>query len=90
MSAVVIFAGTIEGRTLSEYLSRRKIQVTACVATEYGESLLTENEYLNVHAGRMDREQMADFIKKEGAGLVVDATHPYADRKSTRLNSSHP
>ena len=78
MSTVVVFAGTAEGRTLSEYLSRRRIQVTACVATEYGESLLTENEYLNVHAGRMDREQMADFIKKEGAGLVVDATHPYA------------
>lgn len=78
MSTVVVFAGTAEGRTLSEYLSRRKIQVTACVATEYGESLLTENEYLNVHAGRMDREQMTDFIKKEGAGLVVDATHPYA------------
>lgn len=78
MNTVVVFAGTAEGRTLSEYLSRRKIQVTACVATKYGESLLTENEYLNVHAGRMDREQMADFIKKEGAGLVVDATHPYA------------
>ena len=88
MSAVVIFAGTIEGRTLSEYLSRRKIQVTACVATEYGESLLTENEYLNVHAGRMDREQMADFIKKEGAGLVVDATHPYAAAVSQNVSQA--
>lgn len=78
MKSVVIFAGTTEGRTLSEYLAERKIQVTACVATEYGETLLAENEYLKVHAGRMDREQMGAFLRKEGARLVVDATHPYA------------
>lgn len=78
MSTVIIFAGTTEGRTLSEYLSRRRISVTACVATEYGETLLAENRYLRVHAGRMDREQMRDFIQSEGAGTVVDATHPYA------------
>lgn len=63
---------------LSEYLSGKQIPVTVCVATEYGETLLTENRYLKVHAGRMDREQIAGFIQREGAGLVVDATHPYA------------
>lgn len=78
MSSVIIFAGTTEGRTLSEYLSGKRIPVTVCVATEYGETLLAENEYVKVHAGRMDREQMGDLIRGEGAGLVVDATHPYA------------
>mgnify|MGYP001047822137 CR=1 FL=1 len=78
MSTVIIFAGTTEGRMLSEELSGKQIPVTACVATEYGETLLTENRYLKVHAGRMDREQIAGFIQREGAGLVVDATHPYA------------
>ena len=78
MRSVIIFAGTAEGRTLSEYLSGRGVRVTACVATEYGETLLPEHEYIKVHTGRMDREQMADFIRQEGAGLVVDATHPYA------------
>lgn len=86
MSTVIIFAGTVEGRTLSEYLSGKKIRVTACVATEYGGTLLTENEYLNVHAGRMDREQMKDLIRREGAGLVIDATHPYAAEVSKNVS----
>ncbi|MCD8241271.1 MAG: precorrin-6A reductase, partial [Lachnospiraceae bacterium] len=78
MKPVVIFAGTVEGRTLSETLSGREIDVTACVATEYGETLLAENEYLHVHAGRMDAEAMAAFLREQGAALVIDATHPYA------------
>ena len=75
---VIIFAGTTEGRTISEYLASFKVPVTACVATEYGETLLTENEYLKVHAGRMDQEEIAAFIREKGAELVIDATHPYA------------
>ena len=75
---VIIFAGTTEGRTISEYLASCKVPVTACVATEYGETLLTENEYLKVHAGRMDQEEIAAFIREKGAELVIDATHPYA------------
>ena len=75
---VIIFAGTTEGRTISEYLASCKIPVTACVATEYGETLLNENEYLKVHAGRMDQGQIAAFIREKGAELVIDATHPYA------------
>ena len=75
---VIIFAGTTEGRTISEYLASCKVPVTACVATEYGETLLTENEYLKVHAGRMDQKEIAAFIREKGAELVIDATHPYA------------
>ena len=54
---VIIFAGTTEGRTISEYLASCKVPVTACVATEYGETLLTENEYLKVHAWIRKRSQ---------------------------------
>lgn len=78
MEPVIIFAGTTEGRELSEYLSAQKIQVTACVATEYGETILRGKQYLNIHTGRMDAAQMKSFLQKTGAGLVVDATHPYA------------
>ncbi len=78
MRSVIVFAGTLEGRMLSESLSRRGVRVTACVATEYGETLLPENEHLKVRAGRMDRAQIADLIRREGVRLVVDATHPYA------------
>ena len=78
MRPVIIFAGTTEGRRLSEYLAVRKVPVTACVATEYGETLLTETEYLKVHAGRMDEAAMGQFFEEQKTELVVDATHPYA------------
>ena len=58
MRPVIIFAGTTEGRTLSEYLSERGIPVTACTATEYGGTLLEERPCLQVHTGRMDEAQM--------------------------------
>ena len=35
-SRVLIFAGTTEGRKLSEYLVRHAVRVHVCVATEYG------------------------------------------------------
>ena len=63
---------------MSEYLAVRKVPVTACVATEYGETLLTETEYLKVHAGRMDEAAMGQFFEEQKTELVVDATHPYA------------
>lgn len=88
MRPVIIFAGTIEGRTLSEYLSGQQVPVIACVATEYGETLLTESAYLNVHAGRMDREEMERFIREKQAELVVDATHPYAAEVSENVSEA--
>lgn len=86
MRSVIVFAGTIEGRTLSEYLSGQQVPVTACVATEYGETLLKENEFLMVHAGRMDQAEMEAFIRSKEPELVVDATHPYAVEVSKNVS----
>ena len=78
MYKLLLFAGTTEGRELAEYLAGCKAQVTACVATEYGETLISPQTNLTVHAGRMDRQQMQQLIQQEGFDLVIDATHPYA------------
>ena len=75
---IVIFAGTTEGRLLAERLAASGVEVTACVATEYGEKLMPEQSCLQVHSGRMDAEEMADFLQQKMPHLVVDATHPYA------------
>lgn len=40
MCKICIFAGTTEARRLVELLSTQPVSVTACVATEYGETLL--------------------------------------------------
>ena len=75
-----IFAGTTEGRELAEFLSAQKdTAVTACVATEYGETLLKPVPGLRVLAGRLDEAGMVSLLKERDFDLVLDATHPYAD-----------
>lgn len=78
MKKILIFAGTTEGRTLSETLAAAGISHIVSVATEYGEMVMKENPLVEIHRGRMDRDQMAEFIRKQGFSVIVDATHPYA------------
>ena len=79
MNEILIFAGTTEGRKLSECLAASGIYHTICVATEYGEIVLKANPFMTVHRGRMDEEQIKEFIQNSKFKAVVDATHPYAD-----------
>lgn len=78
MYKLCVFAGTTEGRALVELLEDQPVAVTACVATEYGETLLAARENLTISAGRLRREEMEALLRREGFDLVVDATHPYA------------
>ncbi len=78
MREILIFAGTTEGRKLSEYLIRAKVSHTICVATEYGEIVLTAHPLVKVHQGRMNEEEIEVFLKKGNFVAVIDATHPYA------------
>lgn len=75
---IVIFAGTTEGRLLAERLAADGVEVIVCVATEYGEKLMPEQSGIQVHSGRMNAEEMTDFLRQKMPCLVVDATHPYA------------
>ena len=79
MKEILIFAGTTEGRRLSECLAEAGIAHTLCVATEYGELVLKKHPLAKVHCGRMDGAEMAEFIRKGSFAAVVDATHPYAE-----------
>lgn len=79
MKEILIFAGTTEGRELSEYLAVAGIAHTLCVATEYGAIVLKEHPLVKVHKGRMNQEEIEVYIKAGNFGAVVDATHPYAE-----------
>ena len=79
MKEILIFAGTTEGRELSEYLAAEGIAHTICVATEYGETVLKEHPFVNVHRGRMNAAEIKSYIQTENFAVVVDATHPYAE-----------
>ena len=79
MCNICVFAGTTEGRELVEFLCEQPAFVTACVATEYGETLLPHRGNLTVSAKRLDRDEMTAMLSQNAFDLVVDATHPYAE-----------
>ena len=85
MCKLCVFAGTTEGRQLIERLQGRGADITACTATEYGAELLQGIQGVAIHSGRMDEEEMARFFEAERFSLVVDATHPYADRVTDNI-----
>ncbi len=74
---ICIFAGTTEGRKLAALLCDA-VELTICVATEYGEVLLDGIDGIAVHTGRMDADEMKRFFEEKRFCLVIDATHPYA------------
>ena len=71
-------------------LSEAGIRHIVCVASEYGEEVMSTNEYAAVHTGRMDSAQMLEYTEKNGfaAGdVIVDATHPYAALASANIQT---
>ncbi|MGI5976624.1 MAG: precorrin-6A reductase [Candidatus Limivicinus sp.] len=89
MYKICIFAGTLDGRRLAEHILRQdNTELTACVATEYGETLLKESENLKISAGRLSEEEMREMMEREKFDLVIDATHPYAVNVTKCISSA--
>ena len=88
MSDVVVFAGTTEGYEICSFLAKNKVSVLACVATDYGSKSLKEDEYLKIHAGRLNGTEMEKLLKKLSPGLVLDATHPYAAEVTENIRAA--
>lgn len=88
MNKFLIFAGTTEGRKLTEYLSGQSAFVYACTATPYGEELLPERDNLKVIAKRMDCSDILALLQQENFSLVIDATHPYAEEVSLNIRKA--
>ena len=78
MYKICVFAGTTEGREVVSFL-QGQAEVYACVATEYGQTLLPRGEQVTVSAVRLSQEEMEALFRTHRFDLVIDATHPYAD-----------
>ena len=85
-----IFGGTQEGRLLAEFCRDEDIDFTVSVATAYGEQILENTAIFSdkVHAGRMNAQEMAQWITQEAITAVVDATHPFARAVSKEIRSA--
>ena len=88
MYKAIVFAGTTEGYALCEFLAENRVSVYACADTEYGGSLLQENEFLHVSAGRLKTEDMEELFRKENPEIVLDATHPYAAEVTKNIRTA--
>ncbi len=78
MCRILIFAGTVEGRKLAEYLNEHDIKIHVCVATEYGEKLLPKGDGISITTKRLEMLEMKALMLEESIDVVIDATHPYA------------
>ena len=78
MINICLFAGTTEGRKLSDFLSKQDIELTVCTATEYGGQLINPSERVKISDKRLTEKEIFDLLKTEHFDLVIDATHPYA------------
>lgn len=88
MNRILLFAGTTEGRILAEYLNTLKIATHACVATEYGEHLLLNLDYVETTSTRLTADDMIALMNQETFTTVIDATHPYATVVSSNIQKA--
>lgn len=88
MAEIVVFGGTSEGREIAALLKARHTSALVCVATEYGEALLQAGGSLLVHAGRLGQAEIEALLSDQSPRMVIDATHPYADKISRNLRAA--
>lgn len=88
MKKILIFAGTTEGRRLSDWLCERQVPNTVCVATEYGEIVLKDNPCRRIQVGRKNAEEMRNMIREESYEVVIDATHPFAELVTKQIQEA--
>lgn len=83
---IVVFAGTTEGKEVSEIFANNGFETYVTVATEYGKDVFEEffqNKNINLLEGRLNIDEMKALIRK--VDFVADATHPYAVEVSKNI-----
>ena len=88
LTDLVIFAGTTEGRILSNQVADLGLQAYVAVATDYGAELISERPELEIVDARLDEKQMRELIQEKRPRLIVDATHPHAYLVSSNIKAA--
>ncbi len=90
---LLVFAGTTEGREFFFSALKKGFDVTASVATSYGEEDLKNASFgeeipaerARILTGRLDEKEMKDLLEKNDFFAVIDATHPFAPLASQNI-----
>lgn len=82
-----LVGGTSDARKLIESLESTE-QMIITVATDAGSQLLKD---VQVEVGRLDTDQMIDFIKKHRIEWIIDMAHPFAQElhKNVKQAADH-
>lgn len=88
MSEVLIFGGTTEGRLLAEFCAAKGIRAAVSVTTDYGAELLPRSYFIRELVGNLDSSQMSFLLKTDDFSIVIDATHPFAQKVSANLKTA--
>lgn len=73
-----LIGGTSEGRALIKEMATYPVDLYVSVATDYGASLIEEQDNVTIMAERMDLAAMRSFLREHKPLYTIDATHPYA------------
>lgn len=88
MNKIIIFAGTIEGRKLVEYLDTQNVKMHVCVTTEYGKKLIVKSENVSISSNKLNEMEMEELFTNTNPQFVIDATHPYAAEASKNIKEA--
>ncbi|MDY6803667.1 MAG: precorrin-6A/cobalt-precorrin-6A reductase [Cyanobacteriota bacterium] len=77
-SRIWLIGGTSESGVLAEALAQNHLPSTITVTTEVAKRLYSPSPLLRVKVGRLNRQQVADFLRTENIVAILDASHPHA------------
>lgn len=86
-SPVLLFGGTSDARFICQMLDDAGIAYTVSVATPVGYALAGVIGG-KVRVGRMDEQQIADWLQVNAVQWVIDASHPYAELLSRNITEA--
>lgn len=78
---ILVLAGTQDGREIVQRLADNGYKVAATVVSDYGAELLSGGQ-VEILKGRLNQDQLVQLLKDREVEIVIDATHPYADKIS--------
>ncbi|WP_055668770.1 cobalt-precorrin-6A reductase [Desnuesiella massiliensis] len=75
---IALILGTSEGRKILSLLNEFTEDICITTATDYGGELLKSYKYKNLNTKPLDGEALTQWLKENGAKVLIDASHPYA------------
>jgi precorrin-6A/cobalt-precorrin-6A reductase len=73
-----LIGGTTESVALAQAIASLRLSCTVTVTTAAAEALYPKTPMLRVQVGRLDADQLEQFLQQQRIVAVLDASHPYA------------